>query len=304
MLSEPQPSYCSLLAQDAGVSLYGSASPARVWLLLEYRQPWGGKVLPQSTLAPPIKHFLDNTLAAIPESKLLFIKQPERSRKNYHNFFVAICREREARLFRFELRRYADLLDLDIPAFAAENPAPGSREWPGPLYLVCTNGKRDKCCAKFGLPLYRELAAQAGEAVWQCSHIGGHMYAPTFVSLPEGHCFGHVKPGEGESILKSLLQDELFLPRYRGRACYPKIVQAADYFLRNRQQRSHAGDFRHLGTERAGDCHTVRFCDRGDGREYRILLRSMPAENETLKSCTPPKSGRETVYRLEAIETA
>ena len=303
MRSQSQPQYCSLLARAAGVPLYGSTSPARVWLLLEYRRSWGAKVLPQSALAPPIKHFLSHTLAAIPESKLLFIKQPERFPKKHHTLFVAICRENRSRLFRFEFRRYADLLDLDIPAVAAENPARDSREWPGPLYLVCTNGKRDKCCAKFGLPLYRELAAQAGEAVWQCSHIGGHMYAPTFVSLPEGHCFGHVKPGEGESILKSLLQDELFLSRYRGRACYPKIVQAADYFLRDRQQRSHAKDFHFLGTERAEDRHTVRFRDRRDGREYRIVLHSIPADNETLKSCTPPKSGREMVYRLDTLET-
>lgn len=303
MLSEPQPSYCSLLAQAAGVSLYGSTAPARVWLLLEYRQPWGAKVLPQSTLAPPIKHYLDDALEAIPESKLLFIKQPERSRKTPHAFFVALCRESESRLFRFELRRHADLLDLDIPALMTKNPARDSREWPARLYLVCTNGKRDKCCAKFGLPLYRELAAQAGEAVWQCSHIGGHMYAPTFVSLPEGHCFGHVQPGEGAIILTSLLQDKLFLHRYRGRACYPEIVQAADYFLRHRQQRFHVEDFHYLDHESAGERHTVKFRDRRDGREYRIILHSMPAENESLKSCTPPKSGRETVYRLERIET-
>jgi len=33
----------------------------------------------------------------------------------------------------------------------------------GPIYLVCTNGRHDRCCATYGRPLAQELVATVGE---------------------------------------------------------------------------------------------------------------------------------------------
>ena len=55
-----------------------------------------------------------------------------------------------------------------------------------PLLLVCTNGRRDVCCAVFGRPLAHDAAVQRPGQVWETSHTGGHRFSPTAVLLPWG----------------------------------------------------------------------------------------------------------------------
>lgn len=59
--------------------------------------------------------------------------------------------------------------------------------------LVCTHGSRDRCCGQAGTVLFLEVenAVQASEdltsvRVWRTSHIGGHRFAPTALTLPDG----------------------------------------------------------------------------------------------------------------------
>ena len=60
------------------------------------------------------------------------------------------------------------------------------------MWLVCTNGKRDACCARDGVPVARALAALRPDEAWECSHLGGHRFAANVALLPEGLCFGRV----------------------------------------------------------------------------------------------------------------
>ena len=57
---------------------------------------------------------------------------------------------------RHELRDPAEALDLDLTV--------RGERWEEPLYLVCTHGKRDPCCARRGRPLARALRARAARA--------------------------------------------------------------------------------------------------------------------------------------------
>lgn len=69
-------------------------------------------------------------------------------------------------------------------------PTQGVRE-----IFICTHGRRDTCCGKFGYPVYRKLADDyAGEElrVWRSSHLGGHRFAPTLMDLPSGRSWGHL----------------------------------------------------------------------------------------------------------------
>jgi hypothetical protein len=66
------------------------------------------------------------------------------------------------------------------------------------LTLVCTNGKRDQCCAIDGRALFEQVRHLPD--VWQCSHIGGHRFAPVVLHLPDGHVYGRVSPAEAEAI--------------------------------------------------------------------------------------------------------
>ena len=96
--------------------------------------------------------------------------------------------------------------------------------------LVCTNARRDRCCALLGRPLAAELAAHpdAGTAVWETSHLSGHRFAPTFLSLPDGYLYGG--PDAAERTLDSC----------RGRSSLPAAAQVAELAV-----------LRHLGVPRS-----------------------------------------------------
>jgi len=62
-----------------------------------------------------------------------------------------------------------------------------------PEVLVCSHGRRDACCGRWGTLLHVELAARPlGHArIWRCSHTGGHRFAPTAITLPDGRAWAY-----------------------------------------------------------------------------------------------------------------
>lgn len=57
---------------------------------------------------------------------------------------------------------------------------------PEPTFLVCTQGSHDICCGVDGVELADEIEAKRDYVVRRVSHTGGHRFAPTFLSFPEG----------------------------------------------------------------------------------------------------------------------
>lgn len=60
-----------------------------------------------------------------------------------------------------------------------------------PEVLICGHGRRDICCGNFGVRLLAQAEERAAEAwpgvrVRRCSHTGGHRFAPTGLTMPEG----------------------------------------------------------------------------------------------------------------------
>jgi hypothetical protein len=85
-----------------------------------------------------------------------------------------------------------------------------------PVFLVCSNGRRDPCCALRGGPAARALRDQHPDRVWETSHLGGHRFAPVIVRLPDGFQFGG-PDGRSLSVAAS-----------RGRSALPPAAQAAE----------------------------------------------------------------------------
>lgn len=86
--------------------------------------------------------------------------------------------------------------------------------------MICTHGSVDAACAKFGIPLYRQLRQLAAEIqglrVWRISHFGGHVFAPTLIDMPEFRYWGYVDSDDAE-LLVSRSGDGLDLrDNYRG----------------------------------------------------------------------------------------
>jgi hypothetical protein len=74
--------------------------------------------------------------------------------------------------------------------------------------LVCTHGTRDVCCGGSGAALHSELVAMLGAEegpgfrVWRTSHAGGHRFAATAISLPDGMSWAHLAPEVAATVLR------------------------------------------------------------------------------------------------------
>ena len=93
--------------------------------------------------------------------------------------------------------------------------------------LVCTHGTRDQCCAIDGRPMARDLAQVWEDATWECSHLGGHRFAPTFAVLPDGVVYGRVPTGQAVRVVRDHLGGRVHGELLRGESAQPAPVQAA-----------------------------------------------------------------------------
>jgi hypothetical protein len=103
-----------------------------------------------------------------------------------------------------------------------------------PLLLVCTHGTRDLCCAVDGLALARGLAETEADGVWECSHLGGHRFAPTALVLPTGYLYGRLDLASAIAARKAAGQGEVEHAHCRGRAAWEPAGQVAELAVRAR----------------------------------------------------------------------
>jgi hypothetical protein len=247
---------CATLSRALTEPLYGTASVVRGWVLLEQPGPWGREAATAAHL------------------RLLLIRRPGRGASKPHECFVAHTSRGGRWLERRRLDDPAELLELDMAAVVAgERPGFGEAV-DEPVYLVCTNGRHDRCCATYGRPAALALAAGHGELIWESSHVGGDRFAGNLVCLPGGHYFGRVGPAEADRVVDRHLAGTIDLDHYRGCCVDPPVVQAAEWFARTATGLAGVGDLEFAGRDRlAGGTQAVWFRRPGGG-ELRVVLRA------------------------------
>jgi Sucrase/ferredoxin-like len=92
---------------------------------------------------------------------------------------------------------------------------------------VCTNGKRDRCCAVRGRPVAAAIADATGWDTWESSHLGGHRFAATALLLPSGDMFGQLDPESAVEVLRQFDAGRIVPAHYRGQCAQPLAAQAA-----------------------------------------------------------------------------
>lgn len=285
--------FCSEVSLEAAEPLAATASRVDHWILIEYRGLWSRDALGGSGLSVRVKAHLRERAGARARTKLLFVRRTERRGRRGLAAFWGSTPERGGRFSRAELEGYDDLLELDLCS-------PG-KPVGHPLLLVCTHGKRDRCCARHGRPLYEALHRQADEDwVWQSTHIGGDRFAGNLVVLPEGLYFGRVSPGEAGRVLDAYLAGRVELDRYRGRCCYGFAAQAAERVVREANGLVGIDELWLLTSERLGDVCRVRFRGRGGGDDY--ALEVVPGRGElTYLTCAATDLRRPRRYAARIL---
>lgn len=278
--------FCSARSLELGEPLIATAAERTFWLLLEYDARWQPQATSDNKLPPAVQEWLDDQLEAAGSSgRLLFIRR-RREGDGSLNFFVALAREDNPALYHFSLAGYEDLLALNPSLLLAGEDAYPEHRRATPLFLACTHGSRDRCCARNGTPVFQALQKLVGEAAWQSSHVGGHRFAANVVTFPDATYYGRVLPDEAPALVAARRRGELYLPRLRGRACYPEVVQAADYFLRAETGQTALQAFYFAALEQHDDERwTVTFDEAGGPGSHRLAVARDVNDQPLYASC-------------------
>jgi hypothetical protein len=267
-----QNALCADVSTGSSETLAATASRIDHWILVEYRGLWDRDVLGGSLLSEELKAHLRRQLERLPHSRLLFVKKPERRAYGRRQLFFGSSRPGEERFFGLEFDRHDDLVGLDFASALRDGGIPGVPV-DHPLFVVCTHGKRDRCCAKYGRPLYDQLRGEvATDWVWQSTHVGGDRFAANVVCLPEGLYFGRVEPEAAGPLVADYLAGRLRLEHYRGRSYHTFPVQAAEQRVREETGLTGIDDVSFAAIERAGEeAWTVRLQAGGALHEVDVF---------------------------------
>lgn len=256
-------SAASLLDEE---SMAGTAPTESAWLLVEYAGPWGRKAVAESRLPAQVRAFLDG-LAGVRVQ--LIRRHGGVSGPGVRVFVVRMGDPDGPRVWTAVLDRVEALLELDVADLGT---GAGLAAHDAPLWLVCTNGRRDLCCAEHGRPIASALSARWPEATWETTHLGGHRFAGTLLALPAGVVLGRLDADSAVHACDELVAGRLPVGVTRGRAGLTGIAQVADLHLR-----------RELGLDRVDDV-TVRVVE-GDavtldvaGAPYVVRVERTPGE--------------------------
>jgi hypothetical protein len=230
----------------------GTASTVRSWLLLEDPGPWGRDALRDARLPERVGLELQRRCRAAGVRPLLIRRASSTaSPAGGLGCFAIRSGPEPPWIERTRLAKVTDILDLDLPSLG-RGVRPGFEPVDGPLFLVCTHGRRDVCCAERGRPLARALATAVPGATWESSHVGGDRFAGNLVAFPHGLYLGRVEPDQADEVARQYADGRISLRHLRGRSCYPMPVQAAEHELRTLEGFDRVDD---VGLERAEAPH-------------------------------------------------
>jgi hypothetical protein len=212
---------CAVVARMLGGNPAGTAAFMRSWLLIEYPGPWPADALEHALAAafPPEQRQLLEKLRAEGLRPLL-IRQPGRHLREPHlpgrRVFVGGHGPNGRWMESFQIDELDELAALDLTAIA-EGRGGIAEPMTGPLFLVCTHGTKDMCCALLGRPLAASLSENYPGRAWEVSHVGGDRWAGNLLVVPDGFLHGQLAPAEANVVAESAMIGEVEPEHLRGR---------------------------------------------------------------------------------------
>ena len=99
-----------------------------------------------------------------------------------------------------------------------------------PRLALCTQGTRDRCCAKWGFAVARAARElhRAGRLPFEpieCTHLGGDRFAATGIAFPSGSMYGHLDRLPLEALAAAEADGRILQAHYRGRVFEPPLAQ-------------------------------------------------------------------------------
>ncbi|MFB7596199.1 sucrase ferredoxin [Streptomyces sp. NPDC056160] len=323
-------STCATASRQFGEPLSATAPTATTWLLLEQPGPWGAKALTSSHLDPALGRALERATRGT-GVRVALIRRPGRHADchtpSVRHVYAAHTVPGSTWLRGALTAAPEHLLDLDFAALGRgehhtfDAVLTGGPHTADPLALVCTNGKRDRCCALLGRPLAAELASCAVRGAWEVSHLGGHRFSPTLLVLPYGYAYGRAEAHAVMEALHGVREGRVVLDGCRGRTAWERPAQAAELAVREATGEYRADALTVVRTDGPAAAPDAPVADGSppywdvtvahvDGRRWHVTVARGAAEPPRPESCgasvlgTPARMDVRAVRELSVPGTA
>jgi hypothetical protein len=231
-----QPSTCSESASTE--PLAGTAPLRKVWFIIEQPGAWGNQALTDSNLPEGFGEDLLNTITD-PTIGVAVARRPdlanhERRTTRRRRLWLAHTSPGGVRMRAGSLDDIRDVLKWDWAAITRGELPPVGRRSADPVLFVCTNGKRDLCCALHAREIVDQLRPdpELTGQIYEISHLGGHRFAPTALLLPTGYMYGRLSVESTREVLSSAWNGQVLPDLLRGRTSLADWAQVAEIAVR------------------------------------------------------------------------
>jgi len=288
---------CSAEALARDEPLFATASLVSAWLLIEQPGAWGPDALTESSLPVEIGRELQQRSTNVRKLLIRHRAAPSGARvfMKVHSGGNGVAPS----LVSVPMPDPSVLLDVDLNCLADGETGLGDAI-DHPIFLVCTHGRHDICCADQGRPLYRALSAARPDRTWEVSHIGGDRFAGNLLVLPRGDYFGRVEPEHAESLVSGYESGRIDLAHHRGRSIQPRLVQAAEHFLRESDSLLGLDDLV-VADYRRFDHDYAEVVFRGPGGLVEVRVRARSGPEPSYLTCRADQPGYPVLYDLVSI---
>lgn len=208
---------CSLASLTDDEPIAGTAPTDPEILLVECPGPWGRDAVADNRLPECVREHL-----ATLDLKVHLLRRYDGSAGPGTRVFHARATDEGYAVRGTVLDRPEDLLGLDLADATA------MQAYDEPLWLVCTNGKRDRCCAELGRPIAGLLTREWPEGTWETTHLGGHRFSGTLLALPSGLALGRLDTATALAACEAVARGEVPVQLARGRAGRPSEEQVRE----------------------------------------------------------------------------
>lgn len=176
---------CTDYSQQHALDPGGTALAPDVIVLIETDEPWPKPVGKHVDLAPLVSVAAEHReqvrlLAAVPRqgvSPRLIALRPADGGMLRREVIIGDRPDDDLR---------ALLLDRSGEFFGAADPLR--------TVLICVQGSHDICCGTHGVELADWAEAELDAEIFRVSHTGGHRFAPTAMTLPDGRMWAYLTP--------------------------------------------------------------------------------------------------------------
>lgn len=275
---------------------------------MEQPGPWGRQALSDARLPPDLARHL-HELDQLPHVKVLLTRHQSHTARpsgselpdadvtgTTRRIWVSHAQPDVSWLLSADVADAADIMHLPLDEAPERLLDHGFSVVDHRMTFICTHSGRDACCAVWGRALIGDLTG-LGDTVWECSHIGGHRFAPTALLAPGNLIVGRCR---GADVHRWIDTGRVDAHTLRGPAHLPAEQQAALVFLLRQEPLLQPYDLDVLPPTPASDSTVIRSTD---GRIWQVDVARSALSTTRPESCgaDPSPAGHFALTRIAQL---